>query len=262
MKIYKKESLIEALKKIKKLGWIKTRRPGNDGGVGNTLEDLLDIPENNLAIANTVDWELKAQRRDTTSLVTLFHLDPQPRKPLTIVARHLLPTYGWPHKEAGKKYPQSEMSFRATLTGDRSTDRGFSIYVNSIKGQVELVFNFEKTDDRHKEWLGGVRKKLGVGTVTPIAYWTFEELQKKCAGKIKNAIFVIADTRKVNKHEEFSYSEIWKLEDFTFNNFLKGIINGKLFIDFDARTGHNHGTKFRMYAKDWPVFFSKVTKIP
>src|SRR3989338_995800 len=138
-KIYKKEELIKALISIKSSGWIRTNRPGNDGGVGNTLEDLLGIPENNLAIANTVDWELKSQRRATSSLVTLFHVDPEPRKPVTVVAQHLLPLYGWPHKEAGGKYPKSEMSFRATLSGKRLTDRGFSIGVNSIKSRVELV---------------------------------------------------------------------------------------------------------------------------
>lgn len=261
MKVYKKEQLIQALAKIKKLGWIKTNRPGNDGGVGNTLEDLLGIPENNLAIANTVDWELKSQRKDTTSLVTLFHLDPEPRKPLTVVAQHLLPIYGWPHKEAGIKYPKSEMSFRATLSGKRSTDRGFTIKVNSVKSRVELIFDFKKTDDKHKEWLDTTRKKLGENSVAPIAYWTFESLQKKCAGKIRNTIFVLADVRKNNGHEEFSYSEIWKLEDFVFNNFIKGIINGTVCVDFDARTGHNHGTKFRVYAKNWPMLFSKVTKV-
>jgi hypothetical protein len=190
MKIYKKEDLIKALIKIKNKGWIKTKRPGNDGGIGNTLEDLLGISENNLAIANTVDWELKTQRKDTGSLVTLFHLDPEPRKPVTIVAKHVLPIYGWKHQEAGKKYPKTEMSFRATLTGNRITDRGFSIKVNSIKSRVELVFDSNKTDDRHKKWLKSTLLKLGEKSVTPIAYWTFESLQKKCAGKIKNTIFV------------------------------------------------------------------------
>lgn len=261
MKTYKKEDLIEALKKIKMLGWIKTKRPGNDGGVGNTLEDLLDIPENNLAIANTVDWELKSQRRDSKSLVTLFHIDPQPRKPDSIVAQFLLPVYGWRHKEAGKKYSDAEMSFRATLTGSRFTDRGFSIKVNSINSRVELVCDLNKTASNHSEWLSSVKNKLGQYPIIPIAYWSFEDLQKKCAGKIKNTIFVVTDTRKVDGQEEFSYSEIWKLEDFVFNNLLKGIINGQLFVDFDARTGHNHGTKFRVFAKNWPMFFSKVTRV-
>lgn len=30
--------------------WIKNRRPGNVGGVGNTLEDLLDVDENNMQL--------------------------------------------------------------------------------------------------------------------------------------------------------------------------------------------------------------------
>lgn len=260
MKIYKKEKLIKALIKIRQRGWIKTNRHGNDGAVGNTLEDLLEIPENNLAIANTVDWELKAQRRETTSLVTLFHLDPEPRKPLTIVAKHILPTYGWAHKEAGKKYPESEMSFRATLSGNRITDRGFSVRVNSIESRVELVCNLNKVDKRHNKWLTQTKAKLKKSPV-PIAYWSFESLQKKCAGKIKNTIFVIADTRKNENREEFYYSEIWKLEDFAFNWLIKGIVAGNVFVDFDARTGHNHGTKFRVYSKDWPTLFSKITKV-
>lgn len=41
MKIYTKETLIAALKEIRDLNWVKSARPGNDGSVGNTLEDLL-----------------------------------------------------------------------------------------------------------------------------------------------------------------------------------------------------------------------------
>ncbi|MBC7236550.1 MAG: MvaI/BcnI restriction endonuclease family protein, partial [Chloroflexi bacterium] len=65
MKIYSKESLIEALLEIKRKGWIPSARPGNDGGIGNTLEDLLGISENNLPIPNAAEWELKCQRLNT-----------------------------------------------------------------------------------------------------------------------------------------------------------------------------------------------------
>lgn len=53
MKTFTKEELIHELLKIKKMGWIENARPGNQGGVGNTLEDLLGIKENNLPLANT-----------------------------------------------------------------------------------------------------------------------------------------------------------------------------------------------------------------
>ncbi len=61
------------------MGWIKNTRGKNDGAVGNVLEDLLGIDENNLPIPNAAECELKAQRSKTNSLITLFHLEPSPR---------------------------------------------------------------------------------------------------------------------------------------------------------------------------------------
>lgn len=254
-----KEELLEKLKQIVKKGWVHTNRSKNDGAVGNTLEDLLGIPENNLAIANTVDWELKTQRKNSGSLVTLFHIDPQPRKPKSVVANFLLPYYGWEHKEAGKKYPANEKSFRATLTGNRFTDRGLKVNVNSVARRVEIIFDPSEVDkEAHGDWLKQVLKNHKEKV---IAYWDFDELNKKCVGKIKNTIFIIADSRKVNGQEEFKYEKIERLEDFAFNNLLKAIINGKVFIDFDARTTHNHGTKFRIKQNNWSVLFSKVLEV-
>jgi len=77
--IYTKEALIQKLREIKSMGWIVSARQGNAGGVGNTLEDLLGIKENNLPIPNAAEWELKCQRLETTSLTTLFHMEPSPR---------------------------------------------------------------------------------------------------------------------------------------------------------------------------------------
>ena len=79
MRTYTKEGLILALQNIRDIGWIATARKNNDGGVGNTIEDLLGIEENNLPIPNAAEWELKAQKKDTSSLVTLFHMEPSPR---------------------------------------------------------------------------------------------------------------------------------------------------------------------------------------
>jgi len=258
---FSKVELIEKIKEITESGWVHTNRTKNDGAVGNTLEDLLGIPENNLAIANTVDWEIKAQRTNTNSLVTLFHIDPNPRKP-TVVSKYLLPTFGWQHPKAGIKYPRTERSFRATLTGDRYTDRGLKINVNSVMRRVELVFDHSMIDlSTHKDWYAEVLRKNGTNELKFVPYWTFDELNEKCVGKIRNTIFVLADSRINNGQEEFYYKKILLLEDFAFNNLLRGIINGKIFIDFDARTGHNHGTKFRLKSQDWLSLFSKVTEL-
>ena len=129
MLLYTKESLIEDLKKIKDQGWIKSIRPGSSGGIGHTLEALLGIEENNLPIPNAAEWELKAQRINTTALTTLFHIEPSPRA-VKIVSQILLPLYGWDHKEAGGKYPSDEKSFRQTINALKRTDRGFGVQLN------------------------------------------------------------------------------------------------------------------------------------
>ncbi len=79
MEIFTKDQLILELRKIKEMGWIKNTRPGNVGGIGNTLEDLLGIKENNLPIPNAAEWKLKTQRANTSSSTTLFHMEPSPR---------------------------------------------------------------------------------------------------------------------------------------------------------------------------------------
>lgn len=90
--IYTKDSLIARLREIKAMGWIENKRHGNSGGVGNTIEDLLGIEENNLPIPNAAEWELKCQRLNTTSLITLFHMEPSPTA-LKFVPSILLPRY-------------------------------------------------------------------------------------------------------------------------------------------------------------------------
>src|SRR3989344_9664055 len=133
--ILTKKQFIEKLKAISKKGWIVGTRQGNNGNVGNTLEDLLGIPENNLPIADVKDWELKTQRKDGNSYGTLFHMEPEPRI-ANIVPAILLPYYGWKHKTI-----DGELSFRATLNWATYTDRGFIVEVNRNEKKVLTSFN-------------------------------------------------------------------------------------------------------------------------
>src|SRR5690349_14288205 len=89
-----KQDLTEKIRAIQAMGWIPTGRTGNAGGVGNTLEDLLGIKENNLPIPNAAEWELKSHRLGSASLMTLFHVEPSPRA-FKFVPAVLLPKYGW-----------------------------------------------------------------------------------------------------------------------------------------------------------------------
>src|SRR3990172_12920088 len=113
MKLYSKDELVDAMRKVFKEGWHKSVKhtidTRNDGAVGNTLERLLGIKENNLPIPNAREWELKGQRKHSASLITLKHIEPSPTA-AKIVASVLLPLYGWPHAQAGIKYPKAEKS--------------------------------------------------------------------------------------------------------------------------------------------------------
>ena len=197
IKKYTKSTIIAALKEIRSRGWVKSHRnSNNDGAVGNTLEDLLGIQENNLPLPNAAEWELKTQKRSTTSLLTLFHLEPSPRG--LHIADYLLENFGWPHKNAGTKYPVNEKSFRQTLSYHHSTRRGF---------------------------------------------------------------YVIADVRECEGEYFYLYSDIMQLQGFSLEKFLFEIKEGNILIDFDARTGHNHGTKFRIKQNAIPLLYEKVKNI-
>jgi len=267
MKIYTKESLIKDIQCIASKGWIKsvkeTKDTRNDGAVGNTLETLLEIKENNLPIPNAREWELKGQRSHTSSLITLKHIEPSPTA-LGVVSNILLPYYGWKHKQAGIKYPGTEMSFRSTTSAKEFTKRGFKILVDRNESKVKFIFDSSKVNINQPEikpWLNSVRQRIGLGAFNPEPYWGFEDLRYAIGEKIKNCFYVIADSKLMDGKEYFLYKELYLLYGFSFDNFLKCIEDGVIFIDFDARTGHNHGTKFRIRQGCWNSLYSKVEKV-
>ncbi len=258
--IYTKESLIEKLKEIKQRGWIKNNRPGNAGGIGNTLEDLLGIEENNLPIPNAAEWELKCQRFGTKSLTTLFHMEPSPTA-LKFVTAILLPKYGWPHKGAGKKYPKTEMSFRQTISCLGRSDRGFEVQIDKKERKVLISFSGEAVSDRHAAWLKDVKSEAGLDELNPQPYWGFDDLYHKAGTKLHNCFFVEAQTKKIKEEEHFQYSKIMMLKGFSQKRFIEAIAQGDILVDFDARTGHNHGTKFRFRNNRLPELYDTAEEI-
>lgn len=255
-----KDELIKRFKEINALGWVENKRGKNDGAVGNTLEDLLGIPENNLPIPNAAEWELKAQRSNTTSLVTLCHLEPSPRA-AKLVSNLLLPNYGWKHAQAGNKYPLNEKSFRQTLNGVSVTDRGFSIRINNEERKIEITFDSKNVSENHKEWLKSVADRTGLGPLPVTPYWGFNDLYLKIGTKLTNCFFVKADTKKENGKEYFYYNSVLMLKTVNMQCFIESIKQGLIYVDFDARTGHNHGTKFRIRYNNIPKLYQSVTKI-
>lgn len=261
MKIYTKPQLIKKLKEISQQGWIRNGRHGNAGGIGNTLEDLLGIEENNLPIPNAAEWELKTQRHATSSLTTLFHMEPSPTA-VKFVPAILLPKYGWAHVEAGKKYPKVEMSFRQTIHGHNPSDRGFMVKIDRKERKVLISFDASKVDKRHRVWLNSVKKRIGhLGELDPQPYWGFDDLEHKAGTKLHNSFYVQAEVKKENGKEFYHYTSVTMLQKFSFEGFLQAIEDAKILVDFDARSGHNHGTKFRLRQNCLPMLYEQVTKI-
>jgi hypothetical protein len=257
--VFSKQVLIQKLTDISKMGWIPNGRHGNAGGIGNTLEDLLGIAENNLPIPNAAEWELKTQRIDTSSLTTLFHIEPSPRA-IGFVPKVLLPFYGWSHQEAGGKYGKTEMSFRQTICGTVS-DRGFCVKIDRKDQKVLISFDAKKIDNRHAEWKKAVKRRVGLGELNPQPYWGFDDLKHKAGTKLLNCFYVQAEVKKEDGKEFYKYSKAMMLRKFNFDGFLKAIEEGKVLVDFDARSGHNHGTKFRLKQNYLPMLYGEIKEI-
>jgi hypothetical protein len=231
---------------------------GNAGGIGNTLEDFLGIKENNLPIPNAAEWEMKSHRVGSTALMTLFHVEPSPRA-LKFVPLVFLPKYGWPHKEAGRRYPSGELSFRQTISAVRPSDRGLKVVVDHLAAKVLISFDAKAVDPRHAQWLDIIQRRIGLEELNPQPYWGFDDLAHKAGSKLANCFYVGAEAKRVAGKELFHYSEILMMREFGLEGLLKSLEEGWAFVDFDARSGHNHGTKFRVRQNRFSSLYRHVS---
>ena len=254
MKTFTKSELLEELRSICKRGFIESAAGKTDAAIGRTLEDLLGIEENNLPIPNASEWELKSKRIGSTALTSLVHPEPSPRG-LKLVPQVLLPRYGWPHKEAGGKYPSTELSFRQTLTCEQRTDRGFTFEIDTKHKRIGVTFDAHAVDTRHEPWLVSVDRRTGLGPLNPMPYWGFDDLEAVIRKKLTNAFFIEAENKVMDGAEHFWYRRATMLTSFDFNKFLNVAREGALKVEFDARTGHNHGTKFRLRGNRLPDLY-------
>jgi hypothetical protein len=250
IRLLTKEQMIERLKRVQEMGWIKSLRPLNSGGIGNTIDSLLGFPESNLPISDTAQWELKSHRMGSSSLLTLFHMEPEPRDS-KVVVNVLLPNYGWADK-AGRPH---ELSFRQTLRATMATDRGFGLAVDRQGQKVVVYFDATKVHTRHAEWIRSVEERVGLGPLHPQPYWHFQDLFFKASTKLLNSFYVEAETKKAGTDEHFRVSSVLMLQGFDTDKFVLAIQEGEALVDFDARTHHNHGTKFRLRQDSIPRLY-------
>lgn len=260
---YTLEALTQKLEAIKGQWHLGTHQ-GNDGNPGNTLESLLGLPENNLRLPDFGEIEIKAKILDRKSLHTLFHKEPMP----AASTPKLIRCFGWKHTKAGQgKYAVDEMSFRSTTGMLKPTARGFKIEIEPTR----IVFTYDKSKvvrtrkDQAKIyanlglWADDVEQRMPhYSSILPV-YWDKEEFIANCITKLDQTLVCYCKRKKENGLDYYQY-----LEAYIYSGFLREKIESfghGLVLDFDARTGKNHGIKLRAKKKLLPELFARVKKV-
>ncbi len=122
------EEFVERLREIKQMGYIETHRSGNTG-IGKTLEDLLEIEENNIPGPDAVGVELKAMRRDSRSLTTLFTKEP-PRSKRPFWGTEMV-------RELGYEDDKGRQALKVTIPPEDPNPKGF--YLDYDESSVSVV---------------------------------------------------------------------------------------------------------------------------
>lgn len=251
--LYTKDELVQKLRDIQGRDWISVteHRQDRDGGLGNTLEDLLGIPENNIPLADYGRFELKTHRSHSNSLITLFRFEPRPRSTVPTLVRN----YGWPISKYGPK----ERSLRIDMDAASFSERGFIVRISEELERVEIHFDSSKVprEAPYSNWLRTVETRVGMGDLNPIPYWTYDDLAEKIQMKIKNMVYVTLDTRKHSMRIALALL----LQGAGLQELLDGIRRGWLQVEFNARTHHNHGTAFRTWGRNWPKLYTNIEKL-
>ena len=229
-------ALKKELQRVKKLGFVPTHRVG-DTGIGKTLEDLLNIKENNIPLPDIAGVaELKAYRRSAKSMLTLFTLEPLPKGGDR--DRMLLDGFGYSKRDNGRS-----KELHSTLSCKRYNNQSLKLSVAGDKIRVQ-----------------GKGKRLNI-------YWDVESVQKKFGDKLPALVYVLADTKEVKGKELFHFNEAYLLSGFDFELFKKMVKKDHIVVDFRMyyrpnRSVRNHGTGFRVKInKLYNCFRNKVRLI-
>lgn len=135
------------------------------------------------------------------------------------------------------------------------------VVIDPKERKILISFDAGSVDVRHRDWLESVKKRVGPGELDPQPYWDFDDLGHKAGTKLLNAFYVQAEVKTERGKESYHYNKVMMLQKFSFEGFLKALEEGKILVDFDARTGHNHGAKFRLRQDCLPMLYEKQTNI-
>ena len=141
----------KAFAKLKKQGWVQSERKGSTG-VGHTLERLLGLKENNIAVPDLGTVELKAHRIGSSSMISLFSFN---RKAWKMKPLNAIRQYGTPDIN-GRMGLYFTMSRKPNSTGLFLYTEDEAISVRHVSGQVVAEWQLEILANRFIQKLPGL----------------------------------------------------------------------------------------------------------
>jgi hypothetical protein len=246
---------LERIRQIKEMGYVKSNRSG-DTGIGKTIEDLLGITENNIAGPDFDIYELKSGRKDSSSMLTLFTKAPMPKG----ANKSLLEVFGY---EQRKKQNRNQLHVTdymntAVVHEHQLSTREKELHVTVDSKSINSIGLTLKVKE-NRIYIANDKNVL--------AYYQENALREAFEKKYgKKAIYVLADSKKVDGTELFWFNEAYLLEGFSFEKFSSLVRDG--IIKLDLRIGHypdgrphDHGTGFRVMPKYRNDCFEKILRI-
>ena len=229
--------------------WVEASR-GSDTGIGHTFEEkILEKVEDNLADPDLASLEIKSQRKESSSKMTLFTKSPSyPLRANTFIRDNYgIEDHTYPDKNV------IHTSFFGNKISHYKDNYGFKLESNDADKKLYLnVYDSDKNK------------------IDTEIYWTYDKLEEIMETKIKNIGFVQAKTKKENNTESFKYEKLTVLMNPNINKFIESINDGT--IQFDIRIGtyrsgknkgkpHDHGSGFRISKNKFHKLFDIVEVI-
>ena len=231
-----KENFIQRFREVKALGYQISSRRGNTG-IGKTFEDLMGVIENNDQEPDLFGFEIKSQRQEAQSYVTLFTKSPTNPRGANGMLRLSFGT-------TDSKFAELKVLHASIFCHREVQHKGGFTYTLNCK------------DDERKLYL--IVKDTSTGEiVSSDVYWSYDVLEATLTNKLKNLAMVQARTETDNEQEYFYFDKCTLYTEPSFDKFLEMLKAGE--IMFDIRIGsyknpekssygktHDHGSCFRI----------------
>lgn len=208
------DSLKKRIYEIHDMGYIETHRSGNTG-IGKTLEDLLNIQENNREDADLQDLgiEIKSARNQSDSMLTLFTKEP-PRSEREFWYRDMI-------KEIGYIDDKGRRALKSTIYHEQPNNQGLYTDIDAKS-------------------IGIIHKDRGTCARYPI-----EVIEDKVKSRFPSLLMVDADRKRENGKEMFHYTDATLYEGFSFKEFRRLIEESKCVVELRMHMKENGGVRNR-----------------